>query len=66
MKEFAYENDTISPYLRGSPPLTRQSLYASRWKVLGLTSKADANQPQDTWTCDGAQSDMQVFIICTK
>lgn len=66
MKEFAYVNLTISPYLRSLPPFTRQSLYASRWKVLGLTSKADANQPQETWTWEGAQSDMQVFTICTK
>lgn len=66
IKELAYVNLTISPYLRGFPPLTRQSSNANRRKVLGLTSKADANQPQNTWTCDGAQSDMQVFTICTK
>ncbi len=65
MNEFAYSKRMISPCLRGRPPLTKQSLKATRLKILGLTSMAEANQPQYTWISDGAQSDMHVFTICT-
>ncbi len=55
----------MAPGLRGLPPLTRQSLKATRLKILGLTRRAEANQPQYTWMSEGAQLDKHVFTICT-
>jgi hypothetical protein len=65
MNEFAYSKRMMSPGLRGLPPLTRQSLKATRLKILGLTRRAEANQPQYTWMSEGAQLDKHVFTICT-
>ena len=65
MKELAYWNWMTLPWGRALPPLTRQSLYATRVKVLGLGGGDEANQPQYTWMSDGAHSDMQVFTIWT-
>lgn len=65
MNEFEYSNRMMSPCRSAFPPLTRQSLNDIRLNVLGLTSEADANQPQNTWMSDGAQSDRQVLEIWT-
>lgn len=57
---------TLPPLAIGIPSFTRQSSKLRRRKSVGLTRRAELNQPQVRWTLDTVHPLLtHRFIICT-
>lgn len=55
----------MAPLARVLPPLTRQSLYLRRLKILGLIRRTELNLPQATWMSKMLHPLKHVFDIST-